>query len=162
MTTASRLPIYIEQGASVGGARFPIFRHNALNGRSQRAEIWDFRLGQWDISYPLQTMADWQAALDVFMTYGGRPFRFRDWNSYSFTAQPLGTGNGTNTDFPLQITFTSGSQTYVHPVFAPVDSTIVAKKAGVSDPSFTVQRASDGSAFIRFTSAPGSTVAVTA
>lgn len=164
MTTAPRLPVGIEKDSKYT-MRSKTSRHVARNGLVQLVDEWDLLLGQHDISYAIRNFADFEAALDIFHCYRGKPFRFKNWKAFQFTQVNLGTGNGTITDFPLRTQRSVGGITYNHPVYAPVVGTISAYVNAVLVPianwSLVVGTA-DTVPLIRFTTAPAAGLAVTA
>lgn len=130
-----RLPEHIESGARGG----PAFKTSVIilsSGAEQRNEEWTRARGQWDISYAIQTAADYRAVLAFFYARRGRlfGFRFKDYSDYKGTQEELGTGNGTNRVFPLVKNYTDMGGTYVRQITRPIANTVKVYVAGVSVP----------------------------
>lgn len=98
-------------------------------------------------------------------------FRFKDWTDYRSvrptlkdpltpTDQSLGVGNGTQTVFQLQKTYTVGSLSYVRPIKKPVPGTVLVSVNNILvTTGFTIDHTTG---LITFASAPGSGIAVKA
>ena len=133
-----RLPIDVERGA-VGGPRFQTSVTVLATGREQRNADWPTQRGAWEVSYGVQTKADFATVIAFFYARQGRArgFRFRDWSDYQATSEQIGVGTGAQTDFQLVKAYAS-VVTYSRAITRPVTGTIAVTVNGVSA-SFTLQ-----------------------
>lgn len=155
-----RLPEEVEQGAQ-GGPQFQTSIVELSSGNEQRNEDWANPKQSWDVGYGVQGPDDFNAVRDFFFARRGRSrgFLFKDWSDFSATGVPLGTGDGVRKTFLLTKTYeVSGPDPFVRRITRPVLSTLVVYLNGVPTAAFTT---GDGG-WVRFTSAPGIGVAITA
>lgn len=124
-----RFPLCIEIGA-VGGPRFKTTVITLGSGREQRNIEWERVRGAWDVASGVKTKADMEAMIAFFYAREGRAhgFRFRDWNDYQIgTADApllIGTGDGSEVEFPLVKRYTSGPYYYARKITRPVSTTV--------------------------------------
>lgn len=97
-----RLPENIEIGAR-GGLGFLTHVNELNDGSDQRNIEWSQAKGRWDISYGARDKEDIDAVKTFHLTKYGKAigFRFRDWTDYIMPRQAIGTGNGTQTSWPV-------------------------------------------------------------
>lgn len=86
-------------------------------------------------------------------------FRFKDWIDYSAVDQPIGTGDGVETQFQLVKTYTSGSQSDTRIINKPVAGTVSIKLNGTPSSAWTLD---EDTGIVTFTAAPLAAVAITA
>lgn len=130
-----RFPLCIEIGA-VGGPRFKTTVLTLGSGREQRNIEWARVRGAWDVASGVKTKADMEDMVAFFYAREGRAhgFRFRDWNDYHIGAAgaplQIGTGDGTETEFPLVKRYTSGAYYYARKITRPVSGSVVVSHGG--------------------------------
>lgn len=103
-----RLPDSVERGA-VGGPNFNTTILQLSGGAEKRNINFSRTRGTWDISYGIQSKADFESVLAFFYTKFGKAhsFRFKDWADFEIgdagtdTPQTIGTGDGETTVFPI-------------------------------------------------------------
>lgn len=164
-----RLPEKWSQGSS-GGPAFLTDIVQTVDGAEDREERWADPLATYDIAHNVKSPTDISALRAFHRARRGaaRGFLLKDWIEYTSKAdgvstpttldQPLGTGDGSTTVFPIVKRYTDSAATYDWPVLYPVTGTVVAAKDGVTTTAFTVQR---GAGTITFTSAPANGVVLT-
>lgn len=111
---------------TVGGPRFKTTVTTDRHGSDQRNIDWTQPLGRWqvgqreiddvDLAYLRQFHDASQGAL------GG--FRFRDWADYRVIDQPIGTGDGTTTQFQLFKSYSVAGWSVRRPITKPVAGTV--------------------------------------
>lgn len=163
---AYRLPEHIERGSQFG----PTFRNviqEAISGNEQRFAQWTKCKGVGDLSYGLQTSADplgdFRAILAMFRAHAGSiyPWRFRDWSDYIANNELFGSGNGSNKNFQLTMTYdpslillgTPGALFYVRNITLP-DGAPIIKANGVTQTPGTAYSILNG--LVVFVTAPTS------
>lgn len=121
-----RLPEDFENGAE-GGLGFRTSIVQMKSGREQRNIEWQDARGEWTIGYGVQYEEDINELFEFFMARFGRAhsFRFKDLADYSALAQPLGTGDGVETEFQLIRRYSSGGYNYDRTITKPVTGTVV-------------------------------------
>ncbi len=110
----------------------------------------------------MKTQAQLDALIAFFRARKGRAygFRFKDWTDYQASAQRIGTGNGTLTQFQLVKSYASGGITEPRTIAKPVAGSVNVYKNAVLQTSGVSVDTTSG--LVTFTSAPASGVAVTA
>lgn len=167
-----RLPEGIERGSRFN----PTFNNviqEALSGNEQRFARWTKCRGVGDISYGLlnstDTTGDFRAIVAIYRAHFASllPFRFRDWSDYIATNENFGTGDASETQFQLTMTYdpsqillnTPGSLLYVRDIFlldgAPVIKVDGTTKTVVTDYSISA------AGVVTFTAAPANGKAIT-
>ena len=123
------------------------------------------------MAYGIRRADDLASVVAFFEARNGRlhGFRYKDWADYKSCLpsqptgpidQPIGTGNGTMTNFGLLKRYTSGAQSWTRSIAKPVAGTVRIGLGGVEQPSGWTVDTANGS--VRFTTAPGAGVAITA
>jgi uncharacterized protein (TIGR02217 family) len=150
----------------------PISSTRALTARSgleYRAANWSYGKYKWQLAYTIlrnniETFQELQTIMSFCLQMQGmyQAFLYSDPSDNSITGQVLGTGNGTQTVFPLVRAF-SGYGGYVEPnlvlnTLSNVYLGGVAQSTGFA----AYQNGQYGLDSIQFSSAPGSGIAVSA
>ncbi len=156
-----QFPNDIAYGAT-GGPEFATSVVATASGYEQRNINWSSARGRWDVASGLKKQTQLDTLIAFFRARKGRAhgFRFKDWTDYKATAQPIGTGDGTNKSFQLSRTYSSGGSTDVRTITKPVSGTVKVYLAGVLQVSGWSVNTTTG--IITFTAAPGNGVAVAA
>jgi len=159
-----RLPEHWSRGSSAGeGWLTNVLR--LASGEVDREERWDDPLGQYDIAHNIKTreeMADLRA-FHKLRRGAARGFLLK--NELEFTSaadgvsdpddedQPLGTGDGVETEFAIVKRYSDAGGSYDQPIKWPVAGTVVVAIDGVAvlPADFTVDR---GDGTITFDVAP--------
>lgn len=99
------------------------------NGREVRAARWLYPKHRYSARYPGLPKPAQAEILAVMHAARGRlyAFRFKDWNDFSATDQPLATAVGTSTPAQLVKAYTFGSQTTLRRIQAVVAGTLVVR-----------------------------------
>lgn len=128
---------------SKGGPGFSTLVNTSTGGKEKRNINWSSDRGQWDISYDVRTLEEYNdGLLPFFRNRWGKAYGFRlyDWFDYSFVAMPCGgsPGNGTRTQFQLQKIYTdTGSYNYTRKITKPIAGTVHVYDNGVEIPKDT-------------------------
>jgi uncharacterized protein (TIGR02217 family) len=120
---------------------------------------------RYDVSYGVQTWAELMEIREFFFARRGAltGFRYQDWSDYttaadgfsapSATDQPLGTGDGTTTTFPLAKVYEqSGPSPFTRRITKPQAGTVLAAIDGTPTSAFTVDTSAGT---LDFNTAPG-------
>jgi len=146
-----RFPANLSFG-SVGGPERRTEIVTLANGFEERNTPWADSRRRYDAGLGLRSLDDIATLVAFFEARGGQlhGFRWKDWADYKSCApsgmpapedQPIGTGDGVTTVFPLQKTYVSGRQSYTRRILKPVAGTVVVAVAGdpkVAGLAFTV------------------------
>lgn len=160
------------KGATYPVKRSPVWKtlhQEAVSGQDNPIPLWSYPRWMYEVPYSgfnsggtaFQGLPalEWQALAAFFNIVQGSAlvFQFTDPDDGSVTNQPIGTGNGIATAFPLVRTMTgSGGQTFVEPVFAPVIITNV-EINGTPTGAYTLGT----QGLVTFNSPPGVSAALT-
>lgn len=114
-----RLSTAIERGVQ-GGPRFKTTVQTLVSGKELRNIDWQTTRGEWDASYGVQVMTQFEEVVNLFYTSQGRAFgfRFRDWHDYKVgvtetdTWQSIGTGDAAKVAFQAYKRYTFGAVNY--------------------------------------------------
>jgi uncharacterized protein (TIGR02217 family) len=129
-----RFPTAIALGSSGG----PMRRTEVVtlaSGFEERNAVWAHSRRRYDAGYGVKTLDDLHAVIAFFEARMGRlhGFRWKDRADFksvapgaavSDTDQPLGTGDGVSTDFPLVKVYSSGGADYARPIRKPVAASV--------------------------------------
>lgn len=120
-----RFPTDISFG-STGGPGFSTDIVALQSGHEQRQINWSAARSVYNVAQGVRSQSQLDQLIAFFRTRQGRAhaFRFKDWLDYSATSQVIGTGDGSETDFQLTKTYTSGAETASRSVTKPVDSSV--------------------------------------
>lgn len=118
---------------ATGGPAFNTTVNQGFSGFEQRNKNWSLARSKWSVSLitPSKYAGTEQNYIDLirafFMNVGGRfdAFRLHDWLDFAFSAEVIGTGDG-STLGPYQLikTYTIGARSYVRQIKKPVMSSI--------------------------------------
>lgn len=91
------------------------------SGKEQRVGNWDDARIVANAALGVRSLADLQILTSFFRARKGqlRGFLYRDLFEYSVTAEPIGTGDGTNHDFQLIKSYTDAGNTDVRTILKP-------------------------------------------
>jgi uncharacterized protein (TIGR02217 family) len=156
-----RFPDSISEGAS-GGPTFKSTVFETNTGLEQRRSAWTRAKHKYDFSLGIRDMADMDTVREFFVGIRGRKnsFRFKDWNDFELTNENIGTGDGSETEFQITKTYTTGSLTYVRTIKKPVVgiSVFVDSVLQTITTDYTIDTTTG---IITFVAPPGNTLAVT-
>ena len=120
------LPTRISLGA-VGGPGFRTSIVSGAGGFEQRNQRWTYALGQWDVSYALQSEAHIAELIDFFHARRGAlyGFRFKDFVDYQATRESCSpaTGDAVETEFQLAKQYTDAGDSYTRLISKPTRGT---------------------------------------
>jgi uncharacterized protein (TIGR02217 family) len=133
-----RFPTSLSFG-SVGGPERRTEIVTLANGYEERNTPWAHSRRHYDAGVGLRSLDDVEALLAFFEARQGQlhGFRWKDWADYkscpasrvvAYDDQPIGAGDGVQTQFQLHKIYLSGGVSYARPVTKPVLGTV---KAGV-------------------------------
>jgi uncharacterized protein (TIGR02217 family) len=155
-------------GLKFDSKKTPIWKtgiQESASGIEQRATRWSYPRWKFSLTFEFlrdDSNAEFQTLVSFFNSMKGMYdyFYYSDPSENSETAQGLGTGNGTQTDFPLVKSLGS----FVEPVFHAPTVTAVYKDGVVQATGWTLVASSGGygNDTIRFSSAPANGVVITA
>lgn len=149
-----RLPVDLELGA-VGGPQFKTTVLELYSGYEQRNVNWSRTRGQWDVGYGVRDRDDMDSLIEFFYARQGKAygFRFKDWTDFEIaTAQTIGTGDGSTTDFQIYKRYSSGGYYYDRDIYKLVSGTTKVYKDGVQQTvNFSVD---DNTGIVSFAIAP--------
>jgi uncharacterized protein (TIGR02217 family) len=165
-----RFPDAISRGARGGPERRTQVVELA-SGDEERNASWANSRRRYDVAYGIRRADDLAAVVAFFEARNGRlhGFRFKDWGDHksclpsgtpSPLDQPLGTGDGVRTTFPLLKRYASGGQSWTRAITKPVAGTVRVALGGTEQLSGWSVDATTG--VITFGSAPGPGVPVAA
>ena len=165
-----RFPDNISRGARGGPERRTQIVELA-SGAEERNASWANSRRRYDVAYGIRRADDLAAVVAFFEARNGRlhGFRFKDWADFksclpsqtpSPTNQPIGTGNGATTQFPLTKRYTSGAQSWTRAITKPVAGSVTIALNGT--PQASGWSVSTVTGLITFTTAPAAGMAITA
>jgi len=142
------------------------------SGHEERNSPWAGSRRRFNAGYGVKSLAEIEQVIAFFEARHGRLHAFRwrdpfDWKSCSLADtpqtddQPIGTGDGTTTQFQLAKTYVSGGHSYTREITKPVTSTVVIAINGLTvDPGGYAVDAMTG--LLTFDTAPTDDAAITA
>ncbi|MCX8227293.1 MAG: DUF2460 domain-containing protein, partial [Sulfitobacter sp.] len=158
---------------SVGGPQRRTDVVTLANGFEERNTPWAHSRRVYDAGLGMRSIDDVQALTAFFEARFGQMygFRWKDWADFkscraavgvAFDDQILGLGDGMQTDFQLKKVYQSGDHSYHRPIAKPVQGTV---RVGVEQDE--LQEGIDfeidfATGMIRFASAPGSDLVISA
>jgi uncharacterized protein (TIGR02217 family) len=157
----TRFPADISYG-SAGGPEYSTDIVITQGGYEQRNINWASARARYNVAYGVRSQSQLNELIAFFRARKGRAegFRFKDWTDHSATAQAIGTGDGSTTQFQLVKTYTSGGITESRIITKPVSGTISIYKNGVLQT--TGYSVSTITGMVTFSAAPANGVAITA
>lgn len=176
MTIAAyRLPDNIESGSGFGPSWQNVIQE-AISGNEQRFAQWTKCRGVGDLSLGLQIsddpVGDFKAIYAMYVAHRGSlyPWRFRCHYDCTAEDENFGTGDASETEFQLTMTYdpgfillgTPGALSYVRDITLVVDTPTIKVNGSLlsssnSPPDFTVS----SSGLVTFASAPANAAALT-
>jgi len=161
-----RFPTNISLGSS-GGPERRTRIVTLASGHEERNTPWALSRRRYEAGYGVRSLDDIHAVIAFFEARRGRlhGFRWKDWADHRSgppsadptpTDQPIASGDGTTTTFPLTKTYTSGPAAETRPITHPIPDTVTAAIDATPTP-VTVQ---DGT--ISFATPPPPGAAITA
>ena len=134
---------------------------NTKNGNESRNINWKTNKMKYNIINGIKTINELNEIASFFRNVKGRGygFRFKDWSDYSGTAQQIGLGDGTTTEFQLIKTYTISGNIYTRKISKPVISTIKIYLNNIESSDFSVDLATG---LVSFNTAPASDLIITA
>jgi uncharacterized protein (TIGR02217 family) len=156
-----QFPTDISYGSS-GGPEYTTDIVTSVSGHEQRNVQWSQARARFNVAHGVKTKAQLDTLIAFFRARKGKAygFRFKDWTDYQASAQALGTGNGSMTQFHLVKKYTSGSVTEIRTITKPVTGTVSVYANGVLASSGVSVDAATG--VVTFSAAPAAGVAITA
>ncbi len=129
-----RFPASLSFG-SVGGPERRTDVVTLANGFEERNTPWAHSRRRYDAGFGMRSLDDIETLISFFEARRGQMFGFRwkDWSDYKSGAatadvshgdQVIAVGNGTQTEFQLTKTYSSGGFSYVRPIVKPVLGTV--------------------------------------
>jgi uncharacterized protein (TIGR02217 family) len=165
------IPLRIGFG-SQGGPSFSTEIVTVDGGYERRNQNWSQARRRFDAATGLRRAADVATLIAFFHARAGRArgFRLRDWSDFTsasdgtgtatFADQIIGSGTGSQTQFQLIKTYTSGAVSHVRTIKKPVSGSVSVGLDGAPQASgWSVDTATG---LITFAAAPSSSVVVTA
>ena len=165
-----RFPDNISRGARGGPERRTQIVELA-SGAEERNASWANSRRRYDVAYGIRRADDLAEVVAFFEARNGRlhGFRFKDWADFKSCLpsqtpgpidQPIGTGNGSTTQFQLTNRYTSGAQSWMRAITKPVAGTVTIALNGA--PLASGWSVSTTTGLVTFTTAPAAGVAITA
>lgn len=126
-----RFPTEISYG-SAGGPAFLTNVFESSSGFEQRTLLWSEARAKYNVATGIKDKVDMDEVLKFFFNVRGKSigFRFKDWADFQITAQNIGTGDGSTTQFNLVKTYVTGAYTYTRRIYKPVSGTITGVTVG--------------------------------
>ena len=165
-----RFPDNISRGARGGPERRTQIVELA-SGDEERNASWANSRRRYDVAYGIRRADDLAAVVAFFEARNGRlqGFRFKDWADFKScppsqtpeaTDQPIGTGNGSTTEFQLAKRYTSGAQSWSRAITKPVAGTVTIALNGT--PQASGWSVSTTTGLVTFDTAPAAGAVLTA
>ncbi len=160
MFSEARFPEDISYG-SAGGPVYSTDIVSSAAGHEKRNSNWAQARAVYNVAHGVKSKAQLDALIAFFHARKGRAegFRFKDWGDYQVINQPIGTGNGTQTDFQLVKSYASGDSTTLRTITKPVEGSVSMYLDGVLTQNVTVDSATG---IVSFNSAPASGTTISA
>jgi uncharacterized protein (TIGR02217 family) len=156
-----RFPLDVALGAR-GGPERATDIVTLVSGREERNQRWAQSRRRYNAGYGIKSRADMQAVLAFFEERRGRfhAFLWRDGLDWSSNGpQPLGTGDGTTTQFQLVKRYGAAFDPYDRPITKPTAETVEVFVDGSPTSAFEVDELTG---IVTFDSAPGVGAVLTA
>lgn len=156
-----QFPPEISYGSS-GGPEYATDVVISTSGFEQRNITWSQARARYNVAKGVKTRDQLASLIAFFRARKGRAygFRFKDWTDYTGTAEPIGTGDGVETQFQLSKRYSNGGVYETRTITKPVSGTVRIYKDSVLQTSGV--SVSNSTGLVTFTSAPAEDVAITA
>jgi uncharacterized protein (TIGR02217 family) len=147
---------------STGGPEYATDVVISTSGYEQRNVTWSQARARYNVAKGVKTKDQLATLIAFFRARKGRAygFRFKDWTDYVGTAEPIGAGDASSTQFQLAKRYSNGGVSETRSITKPVSGTVRIYKDAVLQTSGVSVSASTG--VVTFTSAPADGVAITA
>ena len=131
-----RFPPDISYGAA-GGPGYSTSVVATVSGHEKRNANWAEARAKWNVAHGLKRRDQVATLIAFFRARKGRAhgFRFKDWTDFQALAQPLGIGDGANTEFQLVKHYASGGALESRVITKPVDGSVTVYTDGVEQSS---------------------------
>jgi uncharacterized protein (TIGR02217 family) len=152
---------------SLAGLEYPVVRtpvwktlaQTAVSGNENRVGLWTYPRWQWTLSFNFlrdDANNEFRTLAGFFLARQGSydSFLFNDADDNAVTAQPLGIGNGTQTDFQFVRSFGG----FTEPVLSPLSGFIDIYVNGALTTSWSLLPAG----IVQFATAPAAAAVITA
>lgn len=118
-----QLPSDVERGAQ-GGPRFKTTILILGGGLEKRNIDWATTRAEYDISYGIESKADYSDVIEFFYARQGRAhsFRFKDWADFAITAQNVMTTDGSTATVSMFKRYTDTGATFDRLITKPLAS----------------------------------------
>lgn len=169
-----RFPDDIGYG-SRGGPGFSTAILETDSGAEERVARWANARRRYDVSYALKSLEDLDTVMEFYLGRLGpaNGFRFKDFMDFTSASdhrstsiddedQNIGTGDGTETQFQLKKTYTSGGQTRTRNITKPVTGTVIVAVDGVAKTGGVDYTVDTTTGIITFGAAPAGATDITA
>jgi len=155
-----QFPSDISYGAT-GGPTYSTDVVTTYSGREQRNANWSQARARYNVASGVKTETQWQALIAFFRARRGKAvgFRFKDWSDFKGVNEPIGTGNGSATQFQLVKLYSSGSVAVSRTITKPVTGTVKIYVNSVLQSGVTVNTTTG---VVTLASAPANGTAITA
>ena len=156
-----RFPLDVSLGAR-GGPERATDIVTLSSGREERNQRWAQSRRRYNAGYGIKSRADMQAVLAFFEERRGRfhAFLWRDGLDHSSNGQqPLGTGDGSRTEFQLTKTYGAAFDPFVRPITKPLAGSVEISVDGIPTHAFDV---SELTGIVTFDAAPPAGAVLTA
>lgn len=161
-------PVHLSRG-SMGGPTWPVDIVTLASGHEERNTHLAAPRRSYDVRWTVRTSRERYEILQVYHVAGGalRGFRLLDWSDYTSGApndtitpvdQPLGTGDGATTEFPIYKTYAAGGETHLRRIAKTFGNIMVAADRAPVAGGWSVDHATG---VVSFAVAPAPGVALT-
>lgn len=111
---------------SIGGPEFSTNIIELSSGHERRNINWTYPRERWNVAYGVKELVHLQSLLTFFYVRQGRAhgFRFKNHDDFQASGMELGIGDGSETEFQLIKTYTSGGYTLNRKITKPVSGEV--------------------------------------
>jgi uncharacterized protein (TIGR02217 family) len=158
----TRFPTDIAYGSS-GGPEYSTDIVITQSGYEQRNANWVQARASYNVAHGIKSQAQLDILIAFFRARRGRAdgFRFKDWTDFKAVSQTIGVGDGSEIEFQLVKTYSSGSVTQTRTITKPVSGTVsIYFDSALQDES--VYEVDSTTGIVTFDSPPASGVEITA
>ncbi len=129
------------------------------SGFEKRNISWATARGRYNVAHGIKTQTQLDTLIAFFRARKGRAyaFRFKDWADYTMSEMEIGVGDGSNQDFPIIKTYSSGSANEQRRITRPIAPSLIVKRGNtIVTSGFTLQ----DKGIIHFSTAPANGVSI--
>lgn len=147
---------------SAGGPEYSTDIVMTFSGHEKRNSNWASSRARYNVAHGVKTQEQLDILIAFFRSRKGRArgFRFKDWTDYNVVGATIGTGDGSETEFQLVKSYTSGSVTETRTITKPVSGTVDIYVNSVLQASGVTIDIATG--LVTFDTAPASEAVITA